>query len=58
MKKLTHLQREYLETKKRLAFPLSLDDLDQLKERSKIIRAEAKALAERLSIPEPGWITD
>jgi hypothetical protein len=57
MEQLTHLQREYLETKKCLAFALSIDELNQLTERRRIIRAEAKALAKTLNIPQPGWLT-
>ena len=58
MEEFAQLQREYVETKKCLAFPLSFDDLGQLKERSRIIRAKAKALAERLNILEPGWFSE
>ena len=57
MGELTRLQRKYVETKKCLAFPLSFDDLNQLRERSTMIRAEAKALAKKLNIPEPSWFT-
>lgn len=55
MEQLRQLLSEYIETNKRLALPLSLDDLYELKEQSIMIRAEAKALAKRLSIPEPSW---
>jgi hypothetical protein len=57
MEQLMRLQTEYLETKRCLAFPLSINELVRLKENSEIIRAEARTLAAKLNIPF-GWFTE
>lgn len=51
-----NLQRDYDETKKKLAHPLDFDDLEQLREHRERIFREARALALSLNIPAPQWL--
>jgi hypothetical protein len=53
MKRLSELQVEYEEVRKRLAFPLNIGERAQPVERRNKIRQEAQGIAESLNIP-PG----
>jgi hypothetical protein len=55
MEQLDQLQREYAETVKNLAFPLSFLDYEHLRERREAILREATALARGLNMPGPHW---
>jgi hypothetical protein len=55
MEQLDQLQREYAKTLKNLAFPLSVVDYEDLKERREAILKEARALARSLHMPGIHW---
>jgi len=52
---LSKLRDEYEVTKKYLAFPLTSEDCDHLRERRDVILAEAQALAASLDIRGSQW---
>lgn len=53
IERINRLVTEYDVVMWALAFPYSFAEMQQLKERRKSIRAEGKALAKRLKIPDP-----
>lgn len=54
---LKKLQREYEETQRKLVFPLSLEDLEELGKHSQAIRRAAKAVARELNLSGDHWFT-
>jgi hypothetical protein len=57
MDRLNKLEQEYKDAGKRLAFPLSLGERQQLTLRRQSILQEAKAVAEELEIQGDCWFT-
>jgi len=57
VERLEALRREYNETIMKLAHPLSLADLQQLRERRQAILGEARVLAESLKLTGPQWFS-
>ncbi len=55
MERFDQLRLDYEQVQRFLACPLSLEDFDQLKERSEKIREEAKALSQKPNIKSAPW---
>jgi len=58
VERLNDLRDEYEQNTRYLCFPFNVEDHAQLKERNKAIRAEAKALAKSLNIPNLTWFSE
>jgi hypothetical protein len=57
MERLDGLKREYEENARRLAHPLDLAELEQLKERREAILREARILAREMGISGTQWFS-
>jgi hypothetical protein len=58
LERLKSLELDYEETVRRIKFPLSLQDRQQLKDRRKTILAEARTLAGSLGVVGDQWFTN
>lgn len=54
--RLNELQREFKQSTKRFAHPLTAEDSDQLVERRKAIREEGQVLTKSLDVLGPDWL--